>query len=426
MVEHLVDRCGLLDVAARACEAAGVPGREQAVAYCLAALVLKDDPVRGGRRFYELDLGAEDFPGRLARWAATVAANLARWGALHDAIHEEADRYEITSLRALVRSHRADDHIDEVASRLMSVLAGGPRVDEMTLERLREAPPARNAYAFQSPLPRWVTTAGRRLVPEYDMDSIDDHAERLHPTTDAGRGELDEVIAARAAAAEEELDALLSRVARLGETRALLAGAIARADGWEAELARRRPERPDDAVLLNRLRAALLHVADRLRRERAAVTGMLSFLVLAMRPAAVQQQVAILSLRVRAIDPEVVSELRARMQRLVGDARYPARQLVDRTRVVVQRGELPRSRLTALQELRDSARPRDELLAPLADRLAQLPDAVQDTTEIADLVVDGDRNRLKAHRSKAAEDLSAVDLLYGAVFRRYAMGRVAA
>lgn len=425
LVDQLVHEYDLLGVAASACAAAGIHGHDEVVAYCLVALVLKRDPVHDRRRRYRLDVGADDFPERLRHWAREVAGNLVRWAETYDAIQDEADRHDITTLRRFVRTHWADDHIDEVASRLMTVLGAVPSTADMTLDCMRDDPPPGNAYVFQTALSAWVATAGPRVVPVRVTDPIERYAESLAPKSDVGEGAFDEVLEAEAAMAEEDLQARLARVARLAQTRALLAHVIDRADRWEAELAARRSERREDGDLLVRLRAALLYVADRLRREQAAVTGMLAFLVLAMRPAAVQQEVAVLSLQVRTIDGEAVADLRRRMHEILEDVRHPSPLLVDRTRSAVQRDGMARSRLSALEILRDGSRPRDTELGPVAERLARLPAVVEDNAAIAEIVAAGNTNVVKAHRSQAAKELAAIDDLYGAVFRRYAMGRAA-
>ncbi len=425
LVDRLVHEYDLPGVAASACAAVGIHGHDEAVAYCLVALVRKADPVRLGQRRYRLDVGAEDFPERLYLWAQEVARNLARWAATYGAIQDEADRYEITTLRRFVRTPRADDHIDQVASRLMTVLSLGPSVAAMQLDRIRDEPPPGNAYVFQTALSAWVAKASSNIIREPIMDPIDHHADRLAPKDDAGQGAFDEVLETEAATAEEDLQAWLARVARLGQTRELLRHVIERADQWEAELAARRPERREDGDLLVQLRAALLYVADRLRREQAAVTGMLAFLVLAMRPAAMQQQVAVLSLRVSTIDPDAAADLRWRMHEILEDVRHPTPLLVDRTRSAVQRQEMAGSRLSALEILRDGSRPRDAALTPVAERLTRLPAVVEDNAAIAKIVAADNTNVVKAHRSQAAKELAAIDVLYGAVFRRYAMGRAA-
>ncbi|MBJ7330451.1 MAG: hypothetical protein JHC95_11185 [Solirubrobacteraceae bacterium] len=422
LIDRLIRGSGLFDVAESACREGGIAGREQAVAYCLAVLVLKDDPVRKGKRHYRLDVGADDFSERLAFWAAEVARNIRAWGDTHQAIQDEADRYEIDTLRRLVPGSRADDLIDEAASRLMVVLAGGPRADEMAPDLLRRRLPPGDAYAFQTPLDRWIRTGSRRIMALRDTDPLDD---RIVAEDAVGQGDFAAVVDAIAEQAEDVLEVQLAHVGRMAETRELLRGVIDRADGWEAQLAVRHAASPDESRLFVRLRAALLYVADRLRREQAAVTGMLAFLLLAMRTAVVQQHVAVLSLRRRVLDAAVVQELRDRMRVIVADTRHPSPGLVRQTQKVADGKAVPVSRLTALQELQVRPGERDRLLAPVCAMLDRLPGVVDDNEAIAVLAARAASSpvKVKSHRSKARDELSRVDPLYGAVFRRYAMDR---
>lgn len=422
VVELLVGRYGLPDIAARACVEAGIPGREPAVAYCVAVLVFKRDRAWRGERRYGLDIGADDFVERLLFWAGEIARHMRRWGPEYEAIHEEATRYDVTTLRRFVRTHRDDDQVAEVASRLMVVIGGTPRLDDMSLTHLRAYPPAGNAYVFQVPLSAWIRTAGRRVVPVRGQDPIEWHVGSVTREDDETQGRFADVLEAERERAHELFDAGLESVADLAATRELLASAIKRADGWETALAGRADGHPDDAGLLAQLRAALLHVADGLRREQASVTGMLAFLLFAIRSAPAQQRIAILSLRLAMIDHAAIAELSRRMQELLADDRHPSPTLVRRTANADAR-VVPRSRLTALEELRDAETRRAELLAPVVAMLDALPEVVADNTEIAALAAGGNASRVKVHRSKAAAELTAVDPWFGAVFRRYAMGR---
>lgn len=419
LVTRLVDEFGLLRVVADACTRAGVPGCEQMVAYCLVVLVGKDDPARRSstgvvKRTYLLDPDAHDFAHQLAYWAGTIAGHLRRWAPAYEAIHEEADRYEIRTLRRLIRTDRGDDVVDRLADELAVVLTGGPRLDEMSLDHAREAEPAPGEYAFQRPLSRWVATAvGRKL--EWYADPLDDRADEL-PGGDV-RDDLEEV----GELGDEVARALVARVAALGETRGLLAAAIARADEFEVGLARQRPTRDEDAAALVRVRADLVHVADELRREQRALTGMLAYVVLAMRSAPQLQRVTVLSLRVDTIEQAVIDAMAAAMRAIIDDELQPAPALVEKTRKVADRRLISRSRATALEELRAAPDRRGAALAPVARQLDDLPAIVADISSIAGF----EQTKVSivtTDRSAAAKELTTVDTLFGRAFRRYAMG----
>jgi hypothetical protein len=440
LIDRLVGDFGLLQLAAAVCAEADVPGREQQVAYCVAVLVGKADPARRKKgapaeRTYRLDLDADDFAERLASWAERIAHNLGAWAEAIEAIQAEADRYEITTLRGLIYTHRADDLIDRVADALLPVLADGPPPGRMSLDLLREEEPGGGDYVFQTPLPRWLATAGRRKVPARDTDMIDEEDVEAAPhdavrrPRGGGGAALDQAvvdeIVAEGELAEGTLKRLVDTVAALSETRELLASVIERVDRWEADVARMRPSSESAAERLARLRAALTYEADALRREQGAVTGMLAFLTLSMRKSPKQQRVAVLYLRLEAIDPAAVDTLAARMRALIEDDGHPTPMLLAKTVDAAERGAVPGSRVTALEVLRRTAVPRTVELAPVSHMLDALPATVRGRTAITAIaaLVGSSETTVSTNGHAATVELAAIDPLYGAVFRRFAIGR---
>jgi hypothetical protein len=419
VVDWLVDEAGLRRVAAEACAHAGIEGRENQVEYCLIVLVRKPDPARRQRdgtikRTYSLDPGSEDFGERLGWWGEQVARNLRRWAPEYEAIHDEADEYEIRALRRMIRTRHGDDVIDNLADGLAAVLTTGPRLEEMSIEHAREFEPARAEYAFQTPLPQWVATAVKRKVPR-DTEPLDDRAEEheLREVSD----DLDEA----EEVAEEAERALVVSIANLAETRGLLPAEISRADAYERELARRRPASREASEALVRVRAEVVFVADELIREKQALTPMLAYVVLAMRSARNLQRVTVLSLRSDRIEPAVVGSMSATMNAIVGDERQPTPALVRETREATKRG-VARARAKALEELQDAPERRAAILAPVARTLEELPPGVADVAAIA--AVEGtDAGIVATNRNAAVKELTTVNQWFGRVFRRYAIGR---
>lgn len=416
LISRLVEEFGLLELADRACARAGIPGREQPLAYCLVVLAGKADPARskaGGQaeRTYRLDPEAVDFPERLEAWAGVIARNLRAWAPVYDAIHDEADRYELTTLRGLIQARRFDDIADRMALELTLVLAGGPRLDEMSLALAREGAVSPRDYVFQTPLRRWVATSVVRVLPR-DTDSLDDHVEVLA---------ADDLVTTLETAAEEGTDVLaayIAQVAALAGTRGLLADAITRADAFEVTLARLRPSSGQDPDLVTRIRAALVHEADQLQREQRAVDNMLAYVVLAMRVAPKLQRVVVLSLRLAGIDRLAVESLAVGMRRVVDDERQPTPRLVRLT----QAAAVPKSRSKALAAIRTGPERRAAAMDPVARMLDELPPIVADLRAIAKHE-QTDVHVVEVNRSSAAGELTAVDAVFGQVFRRYAMGR---
>lgn len=430
LAERLVTELGLLSIAQQACTSAGIEGREQQVAYCAIVLAGKRDPARSRRgapaeQTYRMDPEAHDFPARLQARCREIAKNLRIWGPTYEAIHDEADHYEITTLRRMVGAVRGDDIVEDLATKLTAVLAGGPRLDEMSVELAREEGAAPNDYVFQRPLRNWVRTAViRDLGPR--SQALDDHAGRL-----VREDAVDEELAAMEGEAADRLELCTRAIAQLRETRGLLAEAIDRADAFEARLARLQSSRRQDRDLLIRIRAALLYEADWLQREHRAVDNVLAYVTLAMRRAPLLQRVAVLSLRLEHIDRRASEVLARGMRQALEDERHPTPVLVHRTQLAAEAAArevadglrrvavVPRTRWKALADLRAQPARRGAALAPVAQMLDELPKSIADDGEIA-VQEETTVTIVTTYRANAIAELTAVDAVFGRVFRRYA------
>lgn len=418
LVSRLV-QADLWTVAREACARAGAEGREQQVAYCLIVLAGKADVPRRApdgtlRRPYGLDPDRDDFSGRFACWADRIAANLRAWGDDYEAIHDEAERFEIETLRRLIRMRRGDDVIDVLADALAAVLARGPRLGEMSIGHARALPPSPAQYAFQTPLPQWLRTAARRRL-EPEPGPLDERAEQL------GAPGVADQLAAEAAVAGEGERALIEAIASLGETRGLLAEAIERADAFDAELAGRTPASREAAASFTRVRAELVHVADELSRERRALTPMLAYVALAMRSAPQLMHVSVLSLRMEDIDRGAVEAMAATMRAIVADERQPPPALIGKTHAATALG-VSSARVKALEEVHGAGARRAAVLAPVEQMLDRLPPVVADVAAIA-AVTSSRAAIVRQNRHAAAAELEKVDAWFARVFRRYTIRR---
>lgn len=404
LIDRLAGEFDLAQVAADACARNGVPERGDQVAYCLVVQAMKDG----------LDPDDPEFRRLLASRAAETAVNLRDWGAAYEDIQDEADRYELETLRSLSRARTSDDVVTRVADELAAILAGSPRLDEMSLPYLREAAPAGNQYVFQSPLPGWVTLAIKRRTP-WDADPLDEHAH------EPGKWDAPDEIETATRVRELALRALVERVAALARSRGLLAAAIDRANALEGGLAEQAPPSREDLAALTQVRAEIVHVLDGLRNEQRRLPGMLAYVVLALRNARNLQRVSILSLREESIDRLVVDHMASTMRAIVVDEMEPKPALIASTRQAAERRAVPRARVKALEEVRAAPTRRGSLLAPVVRRLDELPAAVADLAAIA--ACEATTTRIVAvNRSSAAAELTAVDQWFGRVFKRYAMG----
>jgi len=415
-VTTLVDEIDLVAIAANACLRTGIPGHEQQVAYCLAVLHGKSDPPRASQhgppaRTYKLDVGADDYSQRLGDWADTIAGHMRDSGVMYEAIHDEVDRYEITTLRRLIRSGKGDDIVDALADGLAAVLTSGPRLQDMTRELAREVEPGGNHYVFQSPLSQWVGTIVRRKSPR-ETDPLEARTEQC--SGDRTPGESERVTAER----DEVYRTLVARIAALADTRDLLSNTIGRADQIERSAAQIQLASTDEATKLQQIRAELAYVVDELRKEQRGVGPMLAYIVLAMRTADKLQRVTILSLRVASLERAVVDHLAHRMRAAIDDPLQPTPLLIAQT----QQAKVPGPRSAALERLRNAPASRAAELRPVVRMLDQLPATVGDVAAIAAALPGKvSKGSVATMRGDAAKELALVDARYEHAFRRYAM-----
>lgn len=416
LVATLVDVYDLDGVVDRACRAAGIAGRQPQLAYCLVVLCQKRDPLRfrrsTGRRSptYELTLGDDGFAISLHRWATTIAKNLREWASTYDDIQAEADWYDISTLKALMRTRRLDDDVANViADELSTILSNGARLDDMGLELARTRAPSQAEYVFQSPLRQWLNTSLRRKLPP--------------PTTPLDATD------ARVAALDEPAPRLLDGVYEnliegidgLAHTRGLLSEGIERAELVERSAASLVPGNAEDAILLRRFRAELAHVAGELRAEQQALNQMLTYILLAMRSSPKRQRVAILSLRGESLGSAVIDAIKQRMHSIVVDGRPPAPLLIAKVERAVGKA-VPVSRFRQLVRLRDDPNYRVDTFVALAALLDSLPTTVPDSASSGAAVALGTTGRaITALRTATAAELRSVDAGLERVFRRYAI-----
>jgi len=422
LVTTLVTDYDLTSIVAEACAWAGAVGSEAQVAYCLVVLCQKADPPRSSKggprlRTYRLDVGDESFPAQLRFWAETIAGNLVAWGKMYETIHAEADRYVTASLRELVRIDRRDDVVRALADKISGYVGEGERLADMSLDRARAVPPIGREYVFQSLLPHWVARIARRKV-SHQAASLAGREEVVVADDDADTP-LDECVELANEMREDFHRALVRHIARLRGSRGLLRAAIDRASDLDAQLARLRTANPDDEALILRMRAALLHVADGLGEEQRSLAGMLAYIVLAMSKAEKRQRVAILSLRDEVLERVVIDHIATRMRAVVGDDNPPSPGLIRKTTVAA----VPDNRRKELERLRDDHRFRRSRFVALRSLLDGLPPCVSGVPGLASAMPGKvSLSSVTTTRHDAASELTAVDPVFGRVFRRFVIG----
>lgn len=424
LIATLTDRHELERVVAEACDHAAIADCTPQVTYCVVVLCQKADPARsrqGGPRVrtYLLDIGQPGFDEQLQRWAREIATNVAMSRKRYRAVFEEFRRFEITTLRALVRVDEHDvlaDLADTVADKLAAVIADGLPLEDMSLAAARDVQPTGREYVFQSPLGRWVTTTKNR-------DFAD--RRRLSPETDpraraqARRRHADE---SAQPPTDEQHAALVDFVDRVAGTRALLDEAIAAGAGTADAIAGiERPSEADRERAL-RFRAELDFVVAGLRRERRLLGQMLAYVILGLVPSPKRHAVAIVSLRARWLAADVREHLAERMRAVLDNDDQPVPALVAKAAQAARNG-VPANRPKELQRLREDRPHRAARFAWLATYLDELPAVVDgDLEAIAAAVPDKmDASSVKATRNQAADELGALDPTFARSFRRYAM-----
>jgi hypothetical protein len=409
LITRLVERHDLVGVARAAAEAAGIADRVPAVTYCLCVLAQKV-PTAAERG---LVLGHPDFDRRLREQAHVVAGCLRDWAGTYQAIQDEGDRHELTTLRRYVSTRLGDDVVDTTADRVGVILAAGVPIEDMSLGLAYDEEPAGSEYVFQSPLGPWIRLSAKRMFPR--------ETDPLSPDLTTSAPSLDEHIERDACIDEDTLRALAASVAAELDTRDLLESLIERAEAFDAELLRMRPASPTHSALLVRLRATINDLADQLRRERRALRDLLAYIVLAFGRARQMQAATILSLRTTAVDRAAAESIAARMRAMLRDADQPTPALVARTRNAASRG-VPTARGTTLVRLRERPDDRVAELAGVAQLLDDLPLTVGSIVEIGEAMP----QRCSAHtvaqyRYIAGEEFAAVDPWMDRAYARYAV-----
>lgn len=426
LVTTLVADYDLRSVAADSCAAAGARGREEQVAYCLVVLCQKADPVRPFKgappqRRYRLDVGAEDFAARLRHWADVVAGNLRDWGDVYETIRAEAERGVTTTLCELVTMDRRADVVTMLASAISDVVLEGERLADMNLERARALTPRGREYVFSSLLPQWAAVIASRKV-GHQVASLSGLEEVVAEGDGDDETPLDRRDELAADSATEFRRAIARQIAALQGTRGVLQAAIERATDLEARMAQLRVDNPAHDVLITRLRAALVHVADGLGEEQRALGAMLAYLLLAMPHGKRRQRVAILSLRDEMLEADLVEHIAARMRAVVAADDPPSPSLI----VKAAAAKVPNARHMQLERLRDDRRHRERSFVVLRRLLDELPASVAGIAGIATAIPGRiSATNVTSTRGQAASELKAVDRRFGKVFRRYAIGIVA-
>lgn len=415
LVTTLVKDHALEEVAAGACRRAGIPGSEPQVAYCLVMLCQKQDPVRSIngslRRTYALDVGDEGFGEQLLHWADVISANVRDCGEDHRAIVDEAEDFEITTLRGFVRRFTSrDDVIDVLADRLSATLTGGPALEDMTLATARTDEPHGGDYVFQSHLGQWIETTVKRVLAREPSRSANDADISVLPSASAPLG-----------SGEEHHDELVRLVAALRPTRKLLADASGLAELALDRSASRSLEADEASEQLQRVRSELVFIADGLRDERRLFGQMLAYVVLGFAQAPNRHAVAILSLRADWLEEAVRRDIAQRMRSVVEGDDQPVPALVVKAEDASTRGRIPRDRLRELRRLRQDLPYRASEFVRIQTILDVLPAVVGSSSkEIAaaapDQLVQGS---VRAARYQAAKELGAVDPVFERAFRRY-------
>jgi hypothetical protein len=418
-IDRLAEDLDLLGASTRACAEAGLPGREQAVAYCLVVLADKDAR-QDTERERTLDVNAPDAAERVAYWAATVARTMKHSQALHIAIQEEAKDYRYTKLQGLLKRSipaRQDDVLDAVGDWIIDVLRATRPIDEMTLDTARHQPPPGNAYVFRQPLTAWIGTVAKRKRPvgagPLPPDGPPPRSDAPEPGDVVGKTILENNA--------DALSLLTANITHLRTARTLMAEALGLTGQWKRTLDGMLPATDADERVLARVRNALTRVADLLALEARALTGMLAYVILAMRAAPGLQHVVVASLRLEAIDRGAIDDIAARMRALLDDPAHPHANLVRRTEMA-PRPPVTGTRAKALDELTGAPTSRRRrALAPVARLLDTLPPTVPDVAAISQLT-GSSLSLVGTYRNNASAELEAIDTDYSRVYRRYAMG----
>ena len=323
-----------------------------------------------------------------------------------------------------MRPSTADDVIVAIADKLVTVLTGGQRLEDMTLELARESEPFGAEYVFQSPLRQWIATSAKRMVAPY-TDPLEAHEETITGrAAHDERSEYEREIDLRGEVVLDVYRALVDRVARLADTKNLLPEVIERVEKLDRDAARSGLASGPDTTLFARVRAELTHVCDELHTEQRAFGAMLAYIVLAMRSAPGLQGVTILSLRLAWLERAVIDHIAAQMRAVIGDQQQPTPVLVGQTRSAEKDRGVSARRVKALERLREAPDARATELRPVVALLAALPATLDDVAAIGPaLPTPMTTSTITTTRGDAVTELTAVDVWFGRAFRRYAMAR---
>jgi hypothetical protein len=415
LVATLTESYELLQVSADACARAGIAGRHEQVAYCLAVLCQKSHPLRSARharqaRVYGLEVGADDFAMRLEEWANTVARNLRDWAMTYEAILDEAARFETTTVTRLLSARSADDDVVAlVADRLQGILASGPDLQDMTVARAIANDPTAGEYVFQVPLGRWINTSAHRSLAKatarFDaLEIADDPVDESEEASQRARAAI--------------YDSLVAQTASLATTRELLPEVIDWAERLEQKAAGLGLASTEDSVLLVRYRAELAYLTDDLRKEQRSFGAMLEYILLAMCSTPKRQLVAILSLRSDA-NPRVTQHIAQRMGAILEAGAPPTPALINKA-ARAPRELVPSSRVRTLARLRDDAQYRAAVMAQMTRVRDRIPTTTSDYASIAAVEGAPAVHGVGSTRGQALSELAAIDPAFGRAFRRYA------
>ncbi len=415
LVATLTHRYALEKVVADACARAGITGCEPQVSYCLVVLCQKDDPARSRsgqprRRTYALDIGTDGFEHQLSRWAGEIASHMSTSSEKYRRICEEAERYEIGTLRRLMpispRDSR-DDIADTLADKLAGIVAG-QRLEDMNLDTACSEEPRGSEYVFQSPLGRWVMTSAMRALGP-DFDELPGDGRSGEPADEANE-------------TAQGYDVLVKHVSALAGTRRLLSEAIAQGRNATMRALVIAVADVADAALFRSFRAELEFILDGLCAEQRLFGQMLAYVVLAMSMSPKRHMTAILSLRADWLDAQVREHIAGRMHALVTGENGPMPALIMSARAATRKF-VPANRAAELERLRDRPRHRAAVFARLGTLLNDLPAIVGGSLGEIAAAAPGTLNSdsVRAMRNQAATELAAVDRVFGRSFRRYAM-----
>lgn len=414
LVMTLITRYRLFNLVAESCRQADMEGWEPQLTYCLVVLCQRPTPRRGAERVGTragLVVGEPAFPDELARWARIVIANLRGWADRYTWIQDEAEYYAIDTLRELIGRRYDDDAADLLADRLSVVIASSERIENMSLDLARAVTSSPGDYVFQEPLSRWVAARSMRAMPPATVELGELEREGVAAPAEPDKDELNWAIG----------DDLVARVRGLSESHGHLPDLIRIAEQLERQAGGLRLTKRADSMFVQRFRAELAYVTDEMRAEERSVSQLLAYLVIALRRAVRRQAVAVLSLRVEAVDSRVRASMAKEVQNLLERREPPVPSLIAKV-ARAPKNKVPRNRLASLVLLTETHEARDRAFDEIVLRFDAMPETVNDVRSIAAAVPGGMSVRqMLVVRNQVFDELAAVDPVIGRLYRRYAM-----